>query len=66
MASGFITGCPASNPALAGVKAFPTLTIGKTGTLVAEQEIYLTFPGWDKAQGAFAMYVPIPHPRSRV
>lgn len=58
MASGFITGCPAGNPTLDGVKAFPMLTLGLTGTLVAGQEIKLTYPGSDKAPaGAFAMYV---------
>jgi len=40
LAAGFIVSCPSSNPALP-VKAFPTLTLATTGTIMAGQEITL-------------------------
>ena len=45
LAAPFIVSCPASNPALP-VKAFPSLALGTTGTLVANQTITLLTPGY--------------------
>ena len=48
LAAAFIVSCPASNPALP-VKAFPTLTLGTTGTIDVGTTITLLTPGYTLA-----------------
>ena len=57
MASTFITSCPSSNAPLAGVKAFPALSIGTTGTIVPGQKVQLSYKDSTSAKGAFVVFL---------
>ncbi|MCJ1410679.1 hypothetical protein MMC19_004765 [Ptychographa xylographoides] len=54
LAAPFIVSCPASNPTLP-VKAFPSLSLGTTGTIVSGETITLSTPGYT-IQGSSPLY----------